>query len=231
MEFICRLELESSQELRDAVLKATLVNISGRAGAFTPADVMQEFFNRLLEAIVEKKGVEYGDTFIRDVISRNLHHFARIKTDLREGVELGRRSGRHSVPHINPEIRTLLQVYNDCELHKRRPGRVYKDTDKDDFQKGFLKLGAGGKLKKWILDTTISRDLTALACADEDTLTADGQDTGTEDDEIKEDLEAQPPPLGYREVIDGRLVYASMDELVADVDDIFMEMEVMNWDT
>lgn len=128
MEFICRLELESSQELRDAVLKATLVNISGRAGAFTPADVMQEFFNRLLEAIVEKKGVEYGDTFIQDVISRNLHHFARIKTDLREGVELGRRSGRHSVPHINPEIRTLLQVYNDCELHKRQPGRIYKDT-------------------------------------------------------------------------------------------------------
>ena len=76
LEFICRLELESSQELRDAVLKATLVNISGRAGAFTPADVMQEFFNRLLKVIVEKKGVEYGDTFIRDVISRNLHHFA-----------------------------------------------------------------------------------------------------------------------------------------------------------
>ena len=117
MEFICRLELESSRELREAVLKATLVNLSGRPGAFTPADVMQEFFNRLLEAIVEKKGVEYGDTFIRDVISRNLHHFARIKMDLREGVELSKRSARHSVPHVNPEIRTLLQVYKDCELH------------------------------------------------------------------------------------------------------------------
>lgn len=109
------------------------MNLSGRDRAFTPADVMQEFFNRLLEEVVDKKGVEYGDTFIRDVISRNLHHFARIKMDLREGVELSKRSGRHSVLHVNSEIRTLLQVYKDCELHYRRPGRVYEDTDKDDF--------------------------------------------------------------------------------------------------
>jgi hypothetical protein len=33
------------------------------------------------------------------------------------------------------------------------------------------------------------------------------------------------------EVVDGRLVYASMDELVADVDDIFTEMEIVNWNT
>ena len=191
------------------------MNISGRPGAFTPADVMQEFFNRLLEAIIEKKGAEYGDTFIRDVISRNLHHFARIKTDLREGVELGKRSGRHSVPHVNPEIRTLLQVYKDCELHKRRPGRVYEDTDKDDFQKGFIKLGSGGKLKKWIFDTTTSRNLTA------DAQLEDTEDSGY----IDTDIEVQPPPLGYREVIDGKLVCASMDQLVADVDDMFTEME------
>ena len=55
LEFICRLELNSSRELWVAVLKATLVNISRHPGAFTSADVMQEFFNRLLEAIVEKK--------------------------------------------------------------------------------------------------------------------------------------------------------------------------------
>ena len=207
------------------MLRATLVNLSGRAGAFTPADVMQEFFNRLLEAIVEKKGVEYGDTFIRDVISRNLHHFARIKTDLREGVELGKRGGRHSVPHVNPEIRTLLQVYMGCELHCRRPGRVYGDSDKDDFQKGFLKLGAGGKLKKWIFDTTTTRDL--VAGAHGETLTADGQELeDNENENDDDDFEAQPPPLGYREIVDGRLVFASMDDLVADVDNIFTEMEV-----
>ena len=219
LEFICRLELESSPELRDAVLKATLVNLSGRAGAFTPADVMQEYFNRLLEAIVEKKGVEYGDTFIRDVISRNLHHFARIKIDLREGVELSKRSGRHSVPHINPEIRTLLQVYKDCELHHRRPGRVYEDIDKDDFQKGLIKLGGGGKLKKWIFDTTSTRNLTAGM--GEETLMVDTLETETQDDDDNddEDFAVQPPPPGFQEIIDGRLVFSSLDDLVANVDD------------
>lgn len=217
------------------MLKSTLVNLSGRDRAFTPADVMQEFFNRLLEEVVDKKGVEYGDTFIRDVISRNLHHFARIKMDLREGVELSKRSGRHSVPHVNPEIRTLLQVYKDCELHYRRPGRVYEDTDKDDFQKGLLKLGGGGKLKKWIFDTTTTRNLTAGMGEPAETLMVDttsGAETETNDDENDdEDFEVHPPPPGYQEIIDGRLTFASMDDLVADVDDIFTEMEVVNWDS
>ncbi|KAF8809277.1 hypothetical protein BYT27DRAFT_7254780 [Phlegmacium glaucopus] len=207
-----------------AVLKATLVNLSGHVGAFTLADMMQEFFNQLLEAIVEKKGVEYSDTFIRDVISRNLHHFARIKTDLREGVELGKRSGRHSVPHLNPEIRTLLQVYQDCETHSRRPGRVYEDTNKDDFQRGFLKLGGGGKLKKWIFDTTTTRDLAGGSCEESQSSL---EHMELEENNTDNDLEA-PPPLGYQEIVDGRLVFASMKDLVTDVDDMLAQMEDSN---
>jgi hypothetical protein len=76
----------------------TLVNLTGHAGSFSAADLMQEFFNRLLEAIVEKKGVEYGDTFIRQVISQKLHHFAQIKLDLRVEVGLSQRSGCPSQP-------------------------------------------------------------------------------------------------------------------------------------
>lgn len=59
LETLCRPELESSQALRETFLRTTLVNLTGRAGSFTAADLMQEYFNRLLEAIVEKKGVEY----------------------------------------------------------------------------------------------------------------------------------------------------------------------------
>ena len=82
------------------VLKATLVNLSGYAGAFqvTPADIMQKIFNPLLEAIVEKKGVESMVTVLSVMSFPAPHHYARIKTDLREGVELGKQSGRHSVP-------------------------------------------------------------------------------------------------------------------------------------
>ncbi|TEB27689.1 hypothetical protein FA13DRAFT_1712405 [Coprinellus micaceus] len=61
LEFTCSIELESSKELRNTILRATLINLSGREGCFSAADLMQEYFNRLLEAIVEKKGVEYGE--------------------------------------------------------------------------------------------------------------------------------------------------------------------------
>ncbi|RDB30543.1 hypothetical protein Hypma_007322 [Hypsizygus marmoreus] len=88
LETICNLEYESGPALRDAILKSMLVNLTGREGSFSAADFIQEFFNRLLEAIVEKKGVEYGAKFIREVVSRNLHHFARIKLDMRNGVGL-----------------------------------------------------------------------------------------------------------------------------------------------
>jgi hypothetical protein len=140
LEMICRLELESSQALCETTLRTTLVNLTGHAGSFTGADLMQEYFNRLLEAIVEKKGVEYGDTFIREVVSWNLHHFARIKLDLHIGVGLSPRSGRHSVPHLNPEIKVLLETYKSSELHLHRSGRVYVDADKDQFQAGIDKL-------------------------------------------------------------------------------------------
>lgn len=42
---MCRLELESSQPLREMILRTTLVNLTGQAGSFSAADLMQEFFN------------------------------------------------------------------------------------------------------------------------------------------------------------------------------------------
>jgi hypothetical protein len=55
LETVCNLELESGTELRDAILKSMLVSLSGKEGSFSAADFIQEYFNRLLEAIVEKK--------------------------------------------------------------------------------------------------------------------------------------------------------------------------------
>jgi hypothetical protein len=92
LKTICNLEMESGPALQETILKSTLVNLTGQAGSFTAADLMQEYFNRLLEAIVEKKGIEYRHTFIQEVVSRNLHHFAWIKLDLRNGIGLAKHS-------------------------------------------------------------------------------------------------------------------------------------------
>jgi hypothetical protein len=156
LEMICNLELESSQELREAILTSMVVNLSGEPGRFAASDFIQEFLNRCLEAIVKHKSAEFGDGFIRNIISLNLAHIARLKADWKEGLGLSRRAGKHSDPHTNPEIRILLQEYQHHELHRRRPGRMYDGRDTDDFTRGMLNL-RNGKLKSWISMTTTTR--------------------------------------------------------------------------
>jgi hypothetical protein len=134
LKFLTNLELESSQELYETTLNAMLVNLSGKEGSFSAGDLIQEFFNRLLEAIIERKGANFGDTFICQVVSRNLHHMGRVKKDLQEGVGLSARVGHHSDPHMQPEVRTLLKEYVRHELHKHRSSRLIDEEDVDDFQ-------------------------------------------------------------------------------------------------
>ncbi|KAM6491593.1 hypothetical protein JOM56_012985 [Amanita muscaria] len=212
LETICNLEMESGPALRDTILKSTLVNLSGRPGAFSAADLMQEYFNRLLEAIVEKKGIEYGHTFIRQVVSRNLHHFARIKLDLHNGIGLTKHSGRHVAPHLKPEVETLLETYTQSELHCRRPGRAYSEEDRDDF------------------DTTRNRGLKTDPPAPVDIEEEEG-----DPEEIEEPAEEgnnpnppSPPTWGYVEVINGELIFGDRDVLAADVDQWFTRVEEEN---
>ncbi|KAJ3817574.1 hypothetical protein F5880DRAFT_1492702 [Lentinula raphanica] len=156
LETITSLELESSKTLRDALLRTMLVNLSGRPGSFSPCDLVQEYFNRLLEFIIERKGQEFDHTFIQHIISRNLHCMSQIKLESRANVGLAPKAGRHSEPHSNPELRTLLKQYSHHELHSRRVGRYIEESDTENFVKGWSKL-KNGKLAKWVKDTTNAR--------------------------------------------------------------------------
>lgn len=214
LEFLVNFELESSCALQGTTLNAMLVNLSGKAGSFSAGDIIQEFFNRLLEAILERKGADFGANFIRQVISRNLHHMGRVKTDLREGVGLAVRAGRHSEPHTKPEVTTLLKLYARHELHSRRPGRTIDEEDIDDFQKGWEKL-AKGKLKRWVAETTRSRRINHTdgsgneICEVESGEESDGD---TDDDTDDEDGNSRPrPTFGSMHVVDGGLVVETGD--------------------
>jgi hypothetical protein len=233
---VCSLELESSPELREAELRGLLVNLSGKAGAFTTGDTLQEFFNRLLEAVVDRKGAEFGDNFIRNIISRNLHHFARIKLDLRAGVGLTERSGRHKDPHTKPEVVILLEVYRKAELHRRRPGRAYNDKDTDNFTRGINKLRRG-TLAKWIADTTSTRGLNITAAVGSSSQDADLETSGEEGDsssgdeneDIEDETEGSRAPItksvtmGLMQMVDGELLVQTTD--FADIDDLFGELD------
>ncbi|KAF8983551.1 hypothetical protein BDQ17DRAFT_1437367 [Cyathus striatus] len=203
LEVITRLELESSQELVDAILQTTLVNMTGLPGACTAADVMQEYFNRLLEAIVEKKGINYGDHLARNVISPNLAHFACIKLNLRSGTGLAPRSGKHTVPNENPETRILLEAYRKYELHKRWPGCVYKETNHDQFSLGIVKLQSGW-LQKWISSTTGDSNLLSRSVSG--AVSNSAADDADDDDGVEDAEEECTQTFGLSEVINGELI-------------------------
>ncbi|KAJ7789652.1 hypothetical protein B0H14DRAFT_3573085 [Mycena olivaceomarginata] len=123
LETIINLELESSPGLKEALLLCLLVNLAGLAGHFEEGDYVVEFFNRLLEDVVDHKNAQFDDNFIRNIISRNLCHIAELKVAWRIGTGLAKKSSKHSDPHTNPEIRILLDTYKAEELHSRRLGR------------------------------------------------------------------------------------------------------------
>jgi hypothetical protein len=159
LELITDLEFECSAELRMALLRTTLANLRGFEGRWMAGDFIQEYFNRLLETVVQRKGVEYGDSFVRDAWSRNIHHIGRLKLEWLEGVGLKARSAKHKGAAKRTEVKILLDLYKDSELHSFRRGRrMESDEFVDDFQRGILKL-RGGKLQRWVKKTTRTRNL------------------------------------------------------------------------
>lgn len=210
LEMITDLELESSSELRHAVLRLTLVNLTGQEGHWSAGDFVQEYFNRLLEAIVQRKGVEYGDTFIRQTWARNLHHVGRLKLSWMEGAGLKRRSTKHQGAKKDAEIRILMDLYRETELHSFRSGRSLDNEPYiDDFQKGTEKLE--GKLPKWLKKTINSRGLQGKGV--ECTLpTVNATEDGGNSDSDGEDHEEEPQPfegrplLRFTAIVDGELV-------------------------
>ncbi|KAJ7805931.1 hypothetical protein B0H14DRAFT_2526395 [Mycena olivaceomarginata] len=219
LETIINLELESSPGLKEALLLCLLVNLAGLAGHFEEGDYVVEFFNRLLEDVVDHKNAQFDDNFIRNIISRNLCHIAELKVAWRIGTGLAKKSSKHSDPHTNPEIRILLDTYKAEELHSRRLGRQIDDRDTDDFAKGVKKLRTDA-LENYIKKTLRTRQTNR---SPEDTENAtdanEGEDHDTSSDESEasdddaDDLDAYAATRGSMSVIDGLLVMDCRDML------------------
>ena len=228
LETITDLELECEGELRKALLATTLVNLSGKEGRWSARDFIQEYFNRLLEAVVQRKGVEYGDKFIRNVWSRNIHHIARLKLAWLDSVGLQRHSARHTGAKQDAEVRILLDHYKDTSLHCLHVGRTY-DTEPfvDDYQRGIQQLH-GGKLKKWVYKTTRSRGLRKMEVGMETSISLpEGSDAQADDDEEdSEDIQELSAGVTCEELRfsivtdDNTLIFNQM-ELHEGIDEIF----------
>lgn len=99
------LELESSSELKCALLKTLALNLTGLPGHFEENVNILEYFNHLLEDIVKHKDAQFDDTFIQDMISRNLRQLSLLKKQWREEMGMSRKMGAHTAPHVKPERR------------------------------------------------------------------------------------------------------------------------------
>ncbi|KAJ3819357.1 hypothetical protein F5880DRAFT_1677906 [Lentinula raphanica] len=210
LESIIDLELESSPELREVILETSLINLDGYSGHFQACDIVHEYYNRILEAIVQHKGRDYGEHFIREGIARHLHHFRQLKHSFLDGVEIQHRSARHSKPTLRAEIQTLLEEYRLQELHLYRPSRGF-DEDRvvqTDFQIGQDAMQSGS-LKKWTSRMTLMRSgiLTSSEITDID-------EDAYSDDEEHTDPDWSSIPLHIPVIGDGRLV---TEELNPDV--------------
>ncbi|KAJ8509453.1 hypothetical protein ONZ45_g8391 [Pleurotus djamor] len=162
LEFVCTLELESNADLKALILRSMVINLSGHPGDWQPADIVQEFLNRCLEPLIQRKDINFGSYYIRNYWARNVRDIYELKGEIRDMVGLAKRSGKHTKPHENPEVRTLLDEYQRTELHSRRPGRVEGEPrNVDDMKRGIEALSKG-TLKKWVAKTLRARAISNL---------------------------------------------------------------------
>jgi len=200
LETMCQLELESSPELKDGALVNWLVNVEGVPGGFVEGDLHQEHLNLELDESRDHNDADWDGKLMRDVCSRNIHHFLRLKKEWRQGLGLKKKGGKHAEPHTKPEVRKLLEKYRTEELHLFRVGRQYDNADVDDFTRGYNKL-EGGTLQKWIHQTTISRGLMEDAEKLSSNMAEDENEDG-EADESEDETEVTP---GFSYIDDGHL--------------------------
>lgn len=102
---------EFSAPLRTLVMKNMLVNLSGLSGFVLEADLMQEHHNKFIEEFIQHKGADYGSTFVREVVSPNVHHFQQMRDEIETKVGLEPQSKTHGDRKLDKELKHLLNIY------------------------------------------------------------------------------------------------------------------------
>ncbi|KAJ3559455.1 hypothetical protein NM688_g327 [Phlebia brevispora] len=206
LEQVTRLEWETNPKRKAIFFKNWLVNTAGEAGRFKPGDIMQEALNLVLEEMIRRNDTDWDTPRVREVIAPNVAFMNDLKNHWGDGLGLAPRRSRHPEPHSRPEMRTLLQVYNQEELHMFRAGRSYDRNaeDVDTFAKGIAALEKG-KLKRWI-DTTIRARNLAHQHATQDTVQMDTIFNFDDDGDDNNDGEAEHLTAGGFTWRDGELI-------------------------
>ncbi|THU94700.1 hypothetical protein K435DRAFT_860245 [Dendrothele bispora CBS 962.96] len=149
LDIYCLIWYESSQDLKNALLNNWLVNLTGELGKWIEGDLMQEYFNRWVEDMISKHGGSFNNPFYRSIISPNVCHFLHLKESIIAAYGLEQRSLTHTSAKLDAEMRNLLLLYKQEELHLFRIGRSLGHAAKNSFEAGYNVLD-GGKLKEYL---------------------------------------------------------------------------------
>jgi len=156
----CLLRYEASDDLHNGIFNNWLVNISGELGKWIEADLLQEHYNRWLEDMVKKRGGDFDNNFYRHTLSPNVDHFLRIKEEIENAFSLQSRGKTHTSPHLRDELRVLIALYKEENLHLFYTGRTLGHAATNQFNGGYRRLDSG-KLDDFIFKSTAYADVIA----------------------------------------------------------------------
>lgn len=146
-EMYCNITFEYPERAVKALFNNWLVNMRGLPGHFHEIDLLQEHNNKFMEELAQLKGKEFDDPWFRDVISRHVHHFLYIIEEMEANVSLKSRTRKHKEPHLDNELREVMRICRDHDLHRHRASRDFGFHAEDDFGTGYKVLDHDGKLQ------------------------------------------------------------------------------------
>jgi len=195
LEVYCLLRYEASQDLREAILNNWLVNITGELGKWIEADLLQEHYNRWLEDMVKKRGGDFDDNFYRHTLSPNVDHFLRIKEEIENAFSLKSRGKSHTSPHLRDELRLLLTLFMEENLHLFFTGRTLGHAATNQFNEGYSRLDTG-KLDDFISKSMTFADVIAdiiQVCQDDTVPNDELQGPSSPATDKSDDINLSPP--------------------------------------
>ncbi|THH07257.1 hypothetical protein EW146_g9376 [Bondarzewia mesenterica] len=158
VEMYCNITYDYPEVTREALFNNWLVNLQGQPGHFLELDLMQEHFNFWLEELAQHKGKEFDDDWYWEVLSMHVHHFIRLTKEMEANVNLKECRTNHVEPHMDNELREVIRLCREHDLHVRRQGRDWGFHISDDQTLGYNLLTREGKMDEWIANATRDRD-------------------------------------------------------------------------
>jgi hypothetical protein len=122
--------------------------------------LLQEHYNRWLEDMVKKRGGDFDDNFYRHTLAPNVDHFLRIKEEIENTFNLHSRGKTHTSPHLRDELRVLLSLYKEENLHLFCTGRTIGHAATNQFNAGYRRLD-NSKLDDFICKSMTYADVIA----------------------------------------------------------------------